>query len=236
MEFINDLISSGNMPIITAFIFGILTSISPCPLATNITAIGFISKDIKNKSRVFMGGVYFTLGKILVYTALTLIIVPIIKEGASIYSIKKFLSDYSGILIPPSLILVGLFMLFYDKMKFLPSIHINPNQEKIKKRGGFGAFWLGVIFSLCFCPSSSIFYFTGLIPMASTVPSGEWLSIVFGIGTGLPVVIVAWILAFSVSSVGKFYNRMQVFEKWMRIIVSIIFILVGIYYAYLYLF
>ena len=127
-------------------------------------------------------------------------------------------------------------MLFYDKMKFLPSIHINPNQEKIKKRGGFGAFWLGVIFSLCFCPSSSIFYFTGLIPMASTVPSGEWLSIVFGIGTGLPVVIVAWLLAFSVSSVGKFYNRMQIFEKWMRIIVSIIFILVGIYYAYLYFF
>ncbi len=234
IETLNNLVSSGNTPIIAAFLLGILTSISPCPLATNITAIGFISKDIQNKTKVFLGGLYFTLGKILVYTILTLIIVPIIKEGASIYTIKKFLADYSTVLIPPALILVGLFMIFYEKMTFLPSFHINPDQDKIKKRGGFGAFWLGVLFSLCFCPSSTIFYFTGLLPLATALNGGEWLSIPFGLGTGLPVVIVAWILAFSVSSIGRFYNRMQIFEKWMRWIVAAIFILVGLYYAYLY--
>lgn len=234
MEFIDSILHSSNIPILTAFLLGLLTAISPCPLATNITAIGFLSKDIENKRKVFLGGIYYTLGRIVVYTVLTVVLVAIIKQGASIYTIKKFLANYAGILIPPSLILIGLFMMFYEKLSFLPNLGINPSQDKLNKKGGFGAFWLGILFSLCFCPSSSIFYFTGLIPMAVVQPAGYLLAIVFAIGTGLPVVIVAWILAYSVSSVGKFYNNMKTFEKAVRYVVSSIFILVGIYYAYLY--
>ncbi|MBP1630397.1 MAG: cytochrome c biosis protein [Bacteroidetes bacterium] len=234
MEFIDSILHSSNIPILTAFLLGLLTAISPCPLATNITAIGFLSKDIENKRKVFLGGIYYTLGRIVVYTFLTIILVAIIKQGASIYTIKKFLANYAGILIPPSLILIGLFMMFYEKLSFLPNLGINPSQDKLSKKGGFGAFWLGILFSLCFCPSSSIFYFTGLIPMAVVQPAGYLLAIVFAIGTGLPVVIVAWILAYSVSSVGKFYNNMKTFEKAVRYVVSSVFILVGIYYAYLY--
>lgn len=103
--------------------------------------------------------------------------------------------------------------------------------DKLKKRGVWGALLLGVLFSLAFCPTSGVFYFGMLIPMSASQTSGYLLPVVFALATGLPVIIVAWILAYSVVGLGKFYNRIQVLQKWMNIIVAMLFISVGIYYT-----
>lgn len=234
MEFIQTLLDNSSIPIITAFLLGILTSISPCPLATNITAIGYISKDIENKKKIFWGALLYTLGRVMAYTILAFILIPIIKEGASMHGIQKAISKYGEMFLAPALIIIGLLMMFYDKMSFLPKFGLNPKGDKLKSKGGFGAFILGILFALAFCPSSGIFYFGMLIPMSAAESSIISYSypVVFAIATGLPVIIVAWIIAFSVSSIGKFYNKMQIFEKWMRYIVASLFIIVGLYYAY----
>lgn len=69
-----------------------------------------------------------------------------------------------------------------------------------------------------------------LIPMSVTASEGWLLPVVFAIATALPVVIVAWIFAFSAGSIGRFYNRMASVQKWMNIAVGILFIGVGTYY------
>ena len=217
---------------VTAFLLGLLTAISPCPLATNITAIGYISRDITDRNRIFRDGLLYALGRIAAYTLLGAVLIAILREGASMFALQKAISRYGEMLLAPALILIGLFMLFGHKLK-LPQFGFSGG-DRIKKRGGWGALLLGVLFAMAFCPTSGIFYFGMLIPMSATETGGYLLPAVFALATALPVVAVAWILAYSVAGLGRFYSRMQAFQKWFNRIVALLFIAVGIYYGVIY--
>lgn len=232
MDFLQNLLDNSNIPVITAFLLGLLTAISPCPLATNITAIGFISKDIGNRNKIFLGGLLYTLGRVVAYTVLGIILISILKEGSSMFSLQKGISKYGEILIAPVLIFVGVFMLFGDRLN-LPKFGFSGTGRTEKLKGNLGSLLLGVLFALAFCPTSGLFYFGMLIPMSATEPGGYLLPVVYAVATGLPVVLVAWILAYSVAGIGKFYNRIQIFQKWFNRVVAALFIAVGIYYAYI---
>ena len=232
MDFLQNLLDNSNIPIITAFLLGLLTAISPCPLATNITAIGFISKDIGIRNMIFLGGLLYTLGRVVAYTVLGIILISILKEGSSMFSLQKSISKYGEILIAPVLIFVGVFMLFGDRLN-LPKFGFSGTGKAEKLKGNLGSLLLGVLFALAFCPTSGLFYFGMLIPMSAAEPGGYLLPIVYAVATGLPVILVAWILAYSVAGIGKFYNRIQVFQKWFNRVVAVLFIAVGIYYAYI---
>lgn len=231
MFFLQSLLESSSIPPVTAFLLGILTAISPCPLATNITAIGYISKDIESRHRIFWRGILYTVGRIITYTVLGFIIIPVLREGTSMFAIQKVISKYGEMLIAPALILIGLFMLFGNKLN-LPKFGFSGNgSDPLKERGGWGALLLGVLFSLAFCPTSGVFYFGMLMPMSAAETGGYLLPIVFAIATGLPVIIVAWILAYSMAGLGKFYNRMQILQQWLSKVVALLFIVAGVYYA-----
>ena len=232
MDFLQNLLDNSNIPVITAFLLGLLTAISPCPLATNITAIGFISKDIGNRNKIFLGGLLYTLGRVVAYTVLGIILISILKEGSSMFSLQKGISKYGEILIAPVLIFVGVFMLFGDRLN-LPKFGFSGTGKAEKLKGNLGSLLLGVLFALAFCPTSGLFYFGMLIPMSAAEPGGYLLPIVYAVATGLPVILVAWILAYSVAGIGKFYNRIQIFQKWFNRVVAVLFIAVGIYYAYI---
>jgi cytochrome c biogenesis protein CcdA len=227
MEFLQHLLESSGTP----FILGLMTAISPCPLATNITAIGFISKDIENKKKIFLNGLLYTLGRAISYTALGVIIY----FGASTFHIVKFFQLYGERILGPLLIIIGIIMLDLIKIKFPEFTKITSTIEKKSKSGSsWSALLLGIIFALAFCPYSGVLYFGMLIPMSITSSSGLFLPFVFAIATGLPVIIIAYLLAYSISSIGGFYKKVKVFEKWFRIVVAIAFIIAGIYYLYIY--
>ncbi len=231
MEWLQSLLESSTTPIFTAFLLGLLTAVSPCPLATNITAIGFISRDLESRNRIFWSGLLYTLGRVLSYTIWGVILITILREGSSLFQIQKVISKYGEMVLSPALILIGLFMLFGDKLK-LPSFGFSGSgSEKLKERGGIGALLLGVLFALAFCPTSGVFYFGMLIPMSASATAGYLMPIVFAIATALPVIVVAWVLAYSVGEVGKVYNRIKVFQRWFSLVVALLFIAVGIYYG-----
>lgn len=230
MDYLQTLLDNSSIPILTAFLLEILTAISPCPLATNITAIGFISKDIKNHHRMFRNGLLYTLGRTLTYTILGFILIPILREGASMFSVQKLVTQYGERLLAPALIIMGILMLNVVKLN-LPKIHIPAEHFEQHLKGGWGALLLGIVFALAFCPTSGLFYFGMLMPLSAAEEGGYLLPVVYAVATGLPVLLVAWILAYSVAGLGKFYNQMQLFEKWFRRIVALLFIGVGIYYA-----
>ena len=232
MEWINDLIESASSPVLIAFLLGILTALSPCPLATNIASIGFISRDIENKQRIFFKGVLYTFGRIIAYTTLGIILICILKEGASIFGIQKYVTKWGELLIGPILVIIGLFMLFGHKLN-LPKFGFNGSGESYSKKGGWGAFLLGVLFALAFCPSSGIFYFGMLIPLSLSSNAGWLLPIIYAFATALPVIAVAWILAYSVKNISTFYGKIQTIQKWLNIVVGILFLIVGTYYCYM---
>ncbi len=231
MEFLQSILENTQTPIIYAFILGLMTAISPCPLATNITAVAYISKDIENKKKIFVNGLIYTLGRAISYTLIGLILF----FGASKFEISKLFSSSGENFLGPLLIIIGILMLDIIRIKF-PSFGKLTEKMQIKSKKGsrLSALLLGIVFALAFCPYSGVLYFGMLIPMTISSSTGLYLPIIFAIATGLPVIIIAYLLAFSVSSIGNFYKKIQVFQKWFNRIVAIIFILVGLYYVYIF--
>ncbi|MCI6672360.1 MAG: aromatic aminobenezylarsenical efflux permease ArsG family transporter [Prevotella sp.] len=230
MNWLQSLLESRSIPIFTAFLLGLLTTLSPCPLATNIAAIGYIGKSIDDRKRIFCNGLLYTLGRVVAYTLLGVVLIAMLKGGSSLFGIQKFIGKYGELFFPPALLIIGLYTLFGSKLQ-LPSFGFNCNGEGLIKHGGWGAFLLGVLFALVFCPTSGVFYFGILIPMSATSVMGYLLPIIFAIATALPVLIVAWVLTFSVRQIGKVYGRMQTIQRWLNIAVGILSILIGIYYC-----
>ncbi len=228
MDFFNSILENSTMPWITAFVLGLMTAISPCPLATNITAVGFISKDIENRKRVFINGLLYTLGRAISYTAIALIIYL----GADQFKFSGFFQRYGEKILGPLLIIIGLFMLGVIKIKFPGISGLTSKMETKTKWGYFDTIILGMVFALAFCPYSGVLYFGILIPMTIGSVSGLYLPIVFALATGIPVIIFAWVLAFAVSGIGNVYNKVKIFELWFRRIISVLFIAVGIYYIF----
>lgn len=232
MDWLQTLLDNSSTPTLTAFLLGLLTALSPCPLATNIAAIGFIGKDIEDRKRIFRNGLLYTLGRILSYTLLGVILILVLKEGASMFGIQKTIGTWGELLLGPLLLVIGLFILLGDRIN-LPQFGFKGNAEGLAKKGGWGALLIGILFAMAFCPTSGVFYFGMLIPMSATATAGYLLPVIFAIATSIPVLAVAWILAFSVQKMGNFYGKMQKIQKWMKHIVGILFLLVGIYYCWM---
>ena len=229
MEFLTNLLENSTMPWLSALLLGLMTAISPCPLATNITAIGFISKDIKNRKSVFVNGLLYTLGRAISYT----IIAMVIYFGADQFRFSGFLQLYGQKTLGPLLIIIGLFMLDIIKINFPGVSGITSKMESKTHWGYFDAILLGMVFALAFCPYSGVLYFGMLVPMTVASVSGLYLPFVFALATGIPVIIFAWILAFSIGSLAGIYNKMKNFEIWFRRVVAVLFILVGAYYIFI---
>jgi cytochrome c-type biogenesis protein len=226
MDLLTSLLENSSMPWLTAILLGLMTSISPCPLATNITAIGFISKDIENRNRVFLNGLFYTVGRAITYTSIAFIIY----FGADQLRFSGFFQQYGEKIIGPLLLVIGVFMLDMVRIRFPGMSGLTSRMEKRKSWRFIDALLLGMVFALAFCPYSGVLYFGILIPMTVGSASGLYLPVLFAIATGIPVMLFAWLLAYTVSGIGGVYNKIKAFELWFRRIIAILFIGVGIYY------
>lgn len=227
MEILQSLIDNYNIPVLSALILGLMTAISPCPLATNITATAYISKNISNKKKVFLSGIVYSLGRAFSYTSIGLILY----FGASKFHLARFLNQNGEKFLGPLLILIGLIMLNVIQLKFLGKSNFQEKlSEKFEDKGLLGSFLIGVVFALAFCPYSGALYFGALIPMTIASTDGLYLPIIFAFGTGLPVILFTYLLAFTAGKVGAFYNKITKIEKVMRKVAGIVFILTGLYY------
>lgn len=227
MEFINSFIDSYNIPFLSAFFIGILTSMSPCPLATNITAIAYISKDIRTPKHTLLNGVSYTLGRGISYTILAILMY----FGLSAFQVSSIFQGWGDKALGPVLILIGLIMFDVIKLNFKTQ---NKQVEKIKlwlsTKGYTGALLLGMMFALAFCPYSGVLFFGVLTPLILSSSEGILLAPIFASGTGLPVVIFAFIIAFSIQKVSQAFAIVAKVEKVSRLVVASTFLLVGVYY------
>ncbi len=219
--------------IASALWFGILTSISPCPLATNIVAISFIGKRLSQTGHVLLTGLAYTVGRMITYVVIGIIIVAGL---LSIPGVANFLQTYMNMILGPVLIIVGMLL-----VELLQSGINGPTPgEEIKNRaermGFIGAGFLGIVFALTFCPISAALFFGSLIPLAVQHESRFLLPAVYGIGTALPVVIFAIMIAAGAKSIGAAFNSLTKIEFWARRVTGTIFILAGIYFTLAHIF
>jgi len=217
---------------ISALWLGILTSISPCPLATNIAAMSFIGRRVGSPRHVFASGILYTLGRAFTYLFLGALLV---KSLLSAPSISFALQTNMNKVLGPVLILVGLFLLGVFNFS-LPGIGLSDSfKRRIEGMGVGGAALLGIIFALSFCPVSAALFFGSLIPLAVSSGSAALLPSVYGVGTALPVALFAILIATGVHSIGKIFNKIAAFELWARRATGVLFIAIGIYFCLVYI-
>jgi len=229
MEWLNELAQNNEIPLLAALALGLLTAIAPCPLATNITATAFIAKTINSKKKVLLSGLLYTLGRMFSYTAIG----AIIYFGASTFQIAKLFQGNGEKYIGFVLVILGLIMLDIIKLNFIKGGNwIDQLSDKFKTKGLLGAFLLGALFALAFCPYSGALFFGMLVPM--TIKSGLAMPVLFSVGTGLPVILFAFVIAFSMEKLGIYFKAITKIEKIMRVLAGVTFIVTGLYYINIY--
>lgn len=235
MDSLQTLLDGTTLPVVTAFVLGLLTAVSPCPLATNIAAIGYLARDLENRRTVLRNGMLYTFGRTLASTLLGAVLIALLRGGASLFAVERAFGRWGEIALGPLLAGVGLFLLFGDRLR-LPGFGPTRSGERIGRRGGWGALLLGMLFALAFCPTSGLFFFGVLIPLSAAESGGYLLPAVYAVASALPVAVAAWLLASGTARIGAFYNRMRSLQRWMNRIVGGIFLAAGIYYGMIYLF
>ncbi len=216
-----------------AFGLGLMTAISPCPLATNIAAISFVARQVDSPRKVLLAGLMYTLGRMLAYTALAALLVWTLMETPVV---SQWLQKYMNKLLGPALILVGMILTGLVESSASTSVVGERTQRRAESLGLWGAGMLGVLFAMSFCPISAGWFFGSLIPMAVKYRSGILLPAAFGVATGLPVLVFAVPISLGAGWVAKAYDKLTAVERWGRTITGAIFICVGIYYCLTYIF
>jgi cytochrome c biogenesis protein CcdA len=217
----------------SALWLGVLTSISPCPLATNVAAVSFIGKQFSSAPRVALSGLFYVLGRMLAYLVLGTVLVAGLLAAPQLSAfLQKSMNKFLG----PILILVGMVLLNLFRFR-LAGAGVGANLQERAGRGGIlGAGLLGFLFALSFCPVSAALFFGSLIPLSVQHGSAIVIPLVFGVGTGLPVIVFASMIALSAKSIGTLFEKVTRLELWARRITGAVFIAAGIYYALIYIF
>jgi len=216
------------LAVLSALWLGLLTSVSPCPLASNIAAISFISRKAGNHAHVFGAGLCYTLGRTIAYIAIGAVVLTGLLAGGEL---SRFLQLYMNQILGPVLILTGMLLLEWLGFSFSLNLAGGRVQAAAAKGGMAWAFVLGLLFALSFCPVSAGLFFGGLLPLAAKAESRFLLPAVFGVGTALPVMAFAGVIAFAAQQVGKWFDRLSHVEKWVRLATGVVFILAGVYYC-----
>ena len=216
----------------SALWLGILTSISPCPLATNVAAISFLAKKVTHPFFVLLSGIAYTLGRMAAYAILGFILINSI---LSIPAVAQFLQKYMVRALGPILIITGLILLDVIKINLSGLSLSREHHNKLVEAGVPGAFLLGAVFALAFCPVSAALFFGSLIPLAISHKFGVSLAFVYGIGTGLPVLAFAVAISAGVASLSRWFHKLARLEYYMRMTTGVIFVLAGVYYAGIYI-
>ena len=217
----------------TALWLGILTSISPCPLATNIAAVSFVGRRVGRPRQILLAGSLYTLGRSLTYLALGMLLVGSIQSAPQM---SHVLQKYMNKIIGPILILVGMFLLGMLQVNLSGPGISEVMQRRVETGGVWGAGVLGMFFALSFCPVSAALFFGSLIPMAIMRRSGVLLPSLYGVGTSLPVFMFALLIALGTHSVGKILGKLAQIECWARRSTGVVFIVIGIYYSLTHIF
>jgi len=232
-DIVRQLSGNFNIPVLSALFLGLLTATSPCPMATNIAAIAYVSRRATDRRYTVMTGILYTLGRMLSYSILGVLIIV---AGLEIPGVASFLQDFGERVLGPLLITVGVIMLNVDRLSFSPGGgKLSLIAERVAGWGAIGGFLLGALFALAFCPYSAVLFFGVLIPLSLKSNGGVILPAVFAFGTGLPVLVFGTLLSVGVARVSRWLNLVTRVEKVIRKIVSIIFIGVGTYYVVLWI-
>ncbi|MCC6699176.1 MAG: sulfite exporter TauE/SafE family protein [Candidatus Hydrogenedentes bacterium] len=210
---------------------GILTSVSPCLMATNVAAISFLARKVNRRRDVLLSSAFYVLGQALAFVLLAMLIVTSL---VSVPLISHALQKYMFRLLGPILILAS--------MPLLNLLDVNLGSGRLKQwaqtwgsSGGFGAAaLLGILFAMSFCPTTAALFFGSLIPLAVANESSLFLPLMYALGVALPATVFSILIAFAAHEIGRVFHKASQMEGWARRFTGAVFLAVGLYFTLAY--
>ncbi len=225
-DFFHTLAVNSSIPVFTAFFLGLVSALGPCTMTTNIAAIAYIGRRIDDRKFAVLASLFYALGRMVTYTLLGALIIGI---GLEVPAISNFLQKIGTYVMGPLLVLVGILMLISDRLSFGKGGRIAALSARVSNWGIWGAFLMGIFFGFAFCPYSALLFFAVMIPLALTVKEGLLLPVSFALGTSLLVIVIGSLLSAGVAVVSRWITNLTAAQKYIRIIMALVFIGVGIY-------
>lgn len=230
-DFFHELAINSTVPIFTALLLGLMAAVGPCTMATNFAAIAYVGRKITDRKFAVLASLLYSLGRMVTYTIIGGLIIGI---GLEVPAIRNFLEGVGIYVLGPFLVLGGILMLVADRFSFGGGGgRLAALGNKVSNWGLGGAFLMGVVFAFAFCPYSAVLFFAVMIPMALTTAGGITFPAFFAVGTGLPVIFFGALISAGVAAATTWIAGISRAEKWIRVVMALVFIGVGIYIMFL---
>lgn len=237
MNYLLSLVHQTDSPLLIAFLLGVVFLLDPCAVLTNIAAIGYIGREITSVRKVFVNGLWYTLGRVVAFCVLGGVFMILLQTGANVLHMQSFFENYGELLLIPFFLIMGVLIVFSDLLPAFKWSFVSEKLERRLKQNAVGSFLMGAVLSLALCPTNAIIFFVMLVPLAATQSfgGGLLLLIVFSVTVALSVLVISWILAFSYDGISRFYHSISHYGKWFRWAVGLFFIILGCYFLFEYL-
>ena len=217
------------LTIFYALVLGFMMILDPCTLFTSVAAIGYIDRELQNKKRVLTCGLMFVLGKLAAYVLLS---IPFIM-GAQTEGIHHVLNEWGEPLLCVFMLVCGVLLLFTGHHHHDHDHGLNHVLQNVDDKSSWlWSFMLGIFFAIAFCPHRLVYFFTmiDLAVTADLTPVGRYmLPVLFGLATGLPIMILAWIISYTAVNSQTLTEKLGKFEHWFRYACAVLFLGYGLY-------
>lgn len=214
---------SADLPLLTAFVLGLLVAINPCQLAINISALTYQFK----RGKKWADALSYALGRTITYTVMGWILMCLIGGGKNVEGLQNVLSKAEEA-VPYLLFCIGAYMLY---RAFHVHHHDGDNCHNsgqiIKRNGPLGSLMLGITLAFAFCPESAVFYFGMMLPLSISSTVGALVPLVFAVAASIPVIAIAWMMSRAASQADKISSYFEHFQQVLNGITGIIFILLA---------
>ncbi|MCH5176101.1 MAG: sulfite exporter TauE/SafE family protein [Prevotellaceae bacterium] len=218
------LLQSADIPLLTAFVLGVLVALNPCQLAISVSALAYEYRNGKGMKDCIM----YALGRAATYTLLGWVTLCLIGGGRNIDGIRETLS-HAEAAVPYVLIALGIYLLYRTfRYHHHDGENCHNSRKIIRHNGSFGSLILGMTLALAFCPESAIFYFGMMIPLSVSSHVGAIVPLVFALAASLPVIVIAWLMHKAVSEAEQLSKGFKYFQQWLNGVTGVLFIVIAI--------
>ena len=223
-DLIEPLLQSADLPLVAAFLLGLLVALNPCQLAISVSALAYEYRNGKQLT----DGIVYALGRTITYAVLGWVTMCLIGGGSNIEGLQHVLSK-AELVVPYVLVVIGIYLIY---RAFHTHHHHGDNCHNsgriIKRNGPLGSLLLGMTLALAFCPESAIFYFGMMVPLSISSSVGAAVPLVFGLAASLPVLFLAWIMRRAVDGAARLTKGFEHFQQWLNGITGLLFIAIAI--------
>lgn len=229
---------TSSTPFVAVVVMALLVAINPCPLATVVSSLLFLTGRQTNRRRGWWLTTLYALGRALLYFSLGLLSAWFLRTSIQTLQLQEQILYGLEHWLGPLIILLGVLLFLFGRHDHHDHHHeeqthqVEEHEQSLERQGAWSwrALWLGFSSALFFCPATGLIYFGILVPMTAQAEGAVGLLYLglFAILTASVAYPVYGLIRMGLSRLARFTGDMQRWRKWLSVGISLLFIVMGV--------